>query len=114
MGGERRRALRDPPDPPEPWWRNVNRVFALIFLLELVLRIIAFRWSFWLRHDWMWNAYDCFVVGCSLLEEVVDTLNLNFMRALRVLRLARVLRFFTGLRSLMCAMLGCCMTLLWA
>lgn len=98
----------------------MNMCFAIWFTLEVLFRIAVLRSKFFTRHDAHWNIYDLSVVVATLAEPAVDIMNLSFMRTLRVLRIARVLRiicllrFFTGLRLMIVAVLKCSMTFMWA
>jgi hypothetical protein len=109
-----------PPEAERKEFRVVGRIFTGWFLLEVIFRIAALRRLYFKRHDAGWNIYDLVVVSISVLEEIVDFLNLNFLRVLRVLRMVRVfrvvrlLRYFHGLRLMIVAVVSCSVTLLWA
>lgn len=112
--------LKVPSESAPEYFQAVSRCFTVWFLLELIFRFVALRKLFWKRHDSAWNFYDTAVVLASLAEEVIDFLNLNFLRCLRVLRIVRivrivrVLRFFSGLRLMIVGVMSCGMTLFWA
>lgn len=87
---------------PENWIAFLgltNYIFTTIFLIECILKLIAFDWSYF---ETGWNRFDFFVVVASLLDiglELLDTDTLTFLsvgpqlaRVMRVLRVSRVLR----------------------
>ncbi|MEM6940862.1 MAG: ion transporter [Pseudomonadota bacterium] len=69
----------------------LDRVCLSIFVAELVLKIVAYRWSFF-RNGW--NIFDFIIVAISL---VPATQGFSAVRALRILR---VLRLISTIRSL--------------
>eukprot|EP00913_Durusdinium_trenchii_P011705 g10993.t1 len=91
-----------------PAVRAVAVVLGVIFTVELVLRIFAFRLDFFTKPGWKWNIFDFTLVFLQISEEVVTavvytdstsrTVNLSFMRILRVLRLVRIVRLVRVLR----------------
>lgn len=111
--------MKDPPEADPSWFQIVNSCFAACFTLELLVRLAAFRWSFFLSMEWNWNIYDLLVVVCLLLEEAISTLNVSVLRILRLTRLLRVvriirlLRFLTGLRQLMATLANSVSTMVW-
>ncbi len=70
-----------------------------IFLFELVLKIIAYRWSFWRSG---WNIFDFVVVTIALLP---DAGVWGVLRALRVLRVMRLLTVVPQMRRVVAAFL---------
>eukprot|EP00747_Dinoflagellata_sp_TGD_P195613 gnl/TRDRNA2_/TRDRNA2_64549_c0_seq1.p1 gnl/TRDRNA2_/TRDRNA2_64549_c0~~gnl/TRDRNA2_/TRDRNA2_64549_c0_seq1.p1 ORF type:complete len:680 (+),score=125.28 gnl/TRDRNA2_/TRDRNA2_64549_c0_seq1:68-2041(+) len=85
------------------WWSVVDRIFAVIFLLELLLRLVAHGcWFFCQPNDWRWNWFDFGAVMCQVIEEtflLVGAGSLgSFMTVMRVLRLLRIVRVFRVLR----------------
>merc|ERR1719174_2420818 len=115
-----RNQMKSVPADNPLWYDTVDHIFTAIFCIELFCRIFAFRRWFVIGHDRAWNLYDAFLVFCAVLEEVVEAVNVSFLRSLRILRLARVvriirvLRFFVGLRQLMMSIVGCAYVLSWA
>jgi voltage-gated sodium channel len=69
----------------------VDRAVLTIFVVELLARIVVFRWQFF-RDPW--SLFDLFVVGIAI---VPVTGSLSVLRALRILR---VLRLVTAVPSL--------------
>lgn len=83
----------------------IEAIFAIVFTAELVLKLVAYRGSFFTMKDWQWNVFDTFLVLIQLLEIVgmmttdhesndnnSSNVNVSFLRLLRILRLFRVLR----------------------
>lgn len=58
-----------------------------IFVLELVLKLLAYRWHFW-RNGWNW--FDFLVVAVALVPNAGPWAVLRSLRILRVLRLLTV------------------------
>jgi len=88
----------------------INYIFTTIFLIEAIMKLIAFRRSYF--HS-SWNVFDFIVVIGSLVDIVLTNMNttqLSFLRVgpqlvrvLRVLRVSRLLRLinkYPGLQAL--------------
>jgi voltage-gated sodium channel len=71
--------------------RAVDRVILTIFVVELLARMAAFRWSFF-RDPW--SVFDLLVVGIALVPAT------GWLSVLRALRVLRVLRLVTAVPSL--------------
>lgn len=69
--------------------RLVGHITTAIFVVELGLRLFAFRWSFFRG---AWNLFDFFVVAISLLPATGPFAVLRVLRAFRVLRLLSAVR----------------------
>ncbi|CAK0844121.1 unnamed protein product [Prorocentrum cordatum] len=105
-----------------------NRAFTLVFLLELVLRIAADGVEFFYpsAKGFGWNAFDTFIILCSLSEEVVQAVSstrlsqissvrvVRTLRLVRALRAIRVMRVFRELRIMVSGIMNCGKSLLWA
>ena len=70
-----------------PYLLVAERVFVVVFVVEMTLKFYAWRWSFF-RDGWNW--FDLFVVIVSLVPATGP------LGVLRVLRLLRVLRVITA------------------
>ena len=76
-----------------------NIIFTIIFIIEAILKIIAFGRSYFANS---WNKFDFFVVVSSIFDimlENMDSSSLEWLsagpvlaRVMRVLRVTRVLR----------------------
>jgi len=118
-----RKALMHPQEDLPDWWDTVDEVWAIIFSVEIILRLLAWRLWFFLTREWLWNCFDLFLVLLAVSTHVVGKqaggANFTFfrtMKAIRVIRMARVLRIlnaFRELRKLMFSVVACLKTLLW-
>lgn len=102
----------------------IESCFAAIFLIELLMRLSAWRLRFCCS---MWNIFDTVVVLCGTLEECLkyglggDRIlgKLRILRMMRVfklmrtLRIIRVLRVFRELRIVMMSIISCLRSLVW-
>ena len=71
-----------------PYLIIAERVIVAIFVVEMVLKLYAWRWSFF-RGGWNW--FDLFVVVISLIPATGP------FAVLRVLRILRILRIITAI-----------------
>jgi len=111
-----------------PSWIWINRAFALVFLLEIMLRIACEGISFfhWGNKGFGWNAFDFLIVASSVVEEVAvlafatrrtrmsSFQGVRVLRLVRALRVIRILRFFRELRIMVSGIMNCGKSLLWA
>ncbi|CAD8079150.1 unnamed protein product [Paramecium primaurelia] len=81
---------------------DIDIFFAVFFGVEMCMKIIAFgliqQESSYLRESW--NILDFFIVIASFIDVSVSTINLSFVKILRLLRTLRPLRFITHNRSM--------------
>ncbi|CAD8189628.1 unnamed protein product [Paramecium octaurelia] len=81
---------------------QIDIFFAVFFGVEMIMKIIAFGFvqqeSSYLRESW--NILDFFIVIASFIDVSVSTINLSFVKILRLLRTLRPLRFITHNRSM--------------
>mmetsp|Transcript_46258 Transcript_46258/g.107572 ORF Transcript_46258/g.107572 Transcript_46258/m.107572 type:complete len:578 (+) Transcript_46258:61-1794(+) len=92
-----------------PWGATIfdvlNWAFGLIFLLEVVLKLVALHLEFF-RH--MWHYFDTLLVVFWIIEvasedgsaSIVSPSTLRVLRLMKVLRLVRVVRSIQGFDSL--------------
>lgn len=110
----------------------IDVVFAVLFVVELFLRLWAFKCqAFFCGPNWRWNVFDAIVVTVSTLEVILSNSvsgnsgaspasNIGVIRLLRVFRLLRVLRimrvikFLKDVRILMLAVAHTLGTAVWA
>ncbi|CAJ1351995.1 unnamed protein product [Effrenium voratum] len=108
-----------------------------LFLLELLMRILAFGRKFFVSEEWMWAWLDLFIVTSSLWEVIVDIVQaalegqgdlesiagISNMKSFRIIRLTRLLktaqfirifRFVMALRMLVTSIISTLKALLWA
>jgi len=105
----------------------IDAVFCVLFTLEIAMRVVAFGTQFFVGPGWLWNWFDCSLVGLQLVEEIGSLMvanasigfNFSFMRVLRILRLVRIarvvriLRLIRELRTIVSSILGSMRSLMW-
>ena len=69
------------------WLSAVDSACLAVFVVELLLKIYAFKLAFFTGKDRGWNAFDFIIVAISLLGNTT----LSVLRALRVFRALRLL-----------------------
>ena len=92
--------------------KSVNFVFSLIFIMEMVLKLLAFNKAYFYSG---WNIFDFFVVMASILDIILDnttsgdtdTSSISILpqiarifRVMRVTKLLRMVKRFKGLQKL--------------
>eukprot|EP00927_Polykrikos_kofoidii_P009502 TRINITY_DN1395_c1_g1_i4.p1 TRINITY_DN1395_c1_g1~~TRINITY_DN1395_c1_g1_i4.p1 ORF type:complete len:709 (-),score=81.97 TRINITY_DN1395_c1_g1_i4:10-2136(-) len=117
-------------------FKIVGDAFAMVFLIELLIRIVAepFNFFFACSRDFsalLWNYFDTFLVAASLVEFSLNAFtptgfdkpsvsNLRIVRVMRItrlcrlLRIARILRFIKGFRILVISIIYTFRGLSWA
>jgi voltage-gated sodium channel len=82
-----------------PWLTVVDRIIVYAFVIELGLRIIAWRGAYF-RNGW--NVFDFLIVAVSI---AAATSGLAALRAFRVLRVLRVITVIPRMRLVVSALL---------
>jgi voltage-gated sodium channel len=82
-----------------PWLLALDKLCLLIFVLELAIKLVAYRGMFWRSG---WNIFDFAVVAVALAP---GTGPWAVLRALRVLRVLRLLTVIPSLRRVVAAFL---------
>ena len=87
---------------------NTNYIFNVVFIIEAILKIIAYGWSYF---ETGWNKFDFFIVLSSIFDMSLDMVDMeaspflqtapSIIRILRVLRVSRVLRLATKSKGLL-------------
>jgi voltage-gated sodium channel len=102
------------------WYSIVDALFTLAFLVELIIRIAAYRVRFFIDEDWLMNWFDFFVVLISSLHQIkVVAMNATLLRIVRLLRVLRMLRairsltIFAELQHYLSTFLSSFRTFLW-
>jgi len=79
-------------------WRYADYCFTVIFVFELVLRMVAERQRFFTGYSRRWNMFDLGMVAMAVLEETLSLVPssgvIHILRFLRFVRLASFVRFF--------------------
>eukprot|EP00443_Scrippsiella_acuminata_P051102 CAMPEP_0115565538 /NCGR_PEP_ID=MMETSP0271-20121206/103120_1 /TAXON_ID=71861 /ORGANISM="Scrippsiella trochoidea, Strain CCMP3099" /LENGTH=526 /DNA_ID=CAMNT_0002999817 /DNA_START=36 /DNA_END=1617 /DNA_ORIENTATION=+ len=52
-------------------FRILDAGFCIIFVIELVARIIVSGWNFFKNEEWKWNVFDLVVISFQVLDELV-------------------------------------------
>ncbi|HET6736357.1 ion transporter [Mycobacterium sp.] len=74
----------------------VNHVILGIYVVELLIRLTAFRWNAHAFSEDKWNVFDFVVVVASFVPWLRE--NAMLLRLVRVARIVRVVRFLPDLR----------------
>jgi hypothetical protein len=83
-------------------WVTADIIWAAVFLIEIILRVLAYQWTFFTGTQRWWNAFDCFTMLTSIVAILFDLLNASSsfgVDLLKVLRLARLVRSLRTSRS---------------
>jgi len=105
----------------------MDKSFLGFYLLELTLRLLVHRWFYFCNADMRWNLFDFSLVVLDLVSEVIllvdgagVSTSVTFGRALRVLKVSRVLRFvrvvqaLTELSLMLSCLLNSIVSLVWS
>jgi len=107
-------------------WIFVSEAFfTSAFLVELVLRLMAYEGEFFVGPHWGWNLFDMTVTLSSIVEVTLAQVSVNFshMRVVRITRLLRSFRVFhflqlapfvRSLRLMMLAIVKSVVPFIWA
>lgn len=116
-------------DPePSAFMSVMEYAFVVFYTLELVLKIGVHRGYYFCNKDMRWNIFDAVLVAFSLFDIAISAIitasdgggNFTFMRTLRILKMARVLRglrvmrFFLELRLMLNSLIGSLSSLFWS
>mmetsp|Transcript_81182 Transcript_81182/g.250550 ORF Transcript_81182/g.250550 Transcript_81182/m.250550 type:complete len:695 (+) Transcript_81182:236-2320(+) len=114
--------LSTPPVPDPDAFKAIDKAFLVFYLVELCLRVLAYRAEWLTGPDAKWNAFDAGLVMVSLAEQVVQDVSMGVgslrvmrgVRMFRVLRIIRVMRYFRDLRLMVCSIMQSLGSLSWA
>lgn len=107
------------------WQKYFDTFFTLAFAIELLLRIVAFQFDFFIGSDAGWNLFDTFLVVSSLIELAFASagFDLTFLRVQRLLKMVRTFRIlkifrhfliFRKLQTMVMAIVNSLIPLMWA
>jgi len=98
--------------------------FFVLFSIELILRVIAYRGEFFWGSEWRWNLFDVAVVATSCVEEILKLMSSNnwgakvpsmrIVKITRVIRIVRVIRAFRELRIMFTSIVCTLRTVFWS
>jgi voltage-gated sodium channel len=92
----------DPGSPAFNTLMRLNDVFYLVFLAELILRIVSYGRQPWNFFRSGWNIFDFIVIGAALIPAL--RAQAEVIRLLRLARIVRLLRFLPDARVLIATM----------
>lgn len=78
--------------------RLIDHVIIAVFCIELLLKLVAYRWSFWREG---WNIFDFIIVAVSITPV---TESFSVIRTLRVFRLLRLISVVPQMRRVVTAL----------
>lgn len=81
----------------------IDKICLWIFVIEIIFRILAYNYKFFIGKDWGWNVFDFLIVVISLLEGA----GISILRAFRIFRALRLLSILPSMRLISTAMLRC-------
>jgi len=86
------------------WDYVLENIFSAYFTIEVATRIYVHRQYFFVNADWYWNAFDLLTIAVTIPEMAMTlagvssgTMDVNFVRVIRVFRMTRSLRMFRAL-----------------
>ena len=104
-------------------------ILALFYVVELAMRLIVHRLYFFWNSEMGWNCFDFVLVLFSIVENLLiyelmgssssGSVNLNFLRLVRlckvvkILRVFRTLRLFSELKLMLDCVIGSLVNVFW-
>lgn len=86
---------------------NLSYVFTVIFIMEMILKIIAFGTTYF---DNSWNKFDFFVVNAAIFDIILNNINASALsvisfapslaKVMRVLRVTRIIKLASKAKGL--------------
>lgn len=76
--------------------------FCVVFVLEILMRLMVYRCAFFCMPDYLWNIFDLLVVGFQIMDVVATfcaNLSMPSTTQFRILRLVRMFRMFRVFRA---------------
>jgi len=115
-------------EPPTEVMSVFEGIFTYFYVVELVMKLLVHRLYFFVNVEAKWNIFDFSLVAFSMIEKIAEslasgeggTMNVGFLRLLRlfkmakILRVFRVLRFFTELRLMVDCCIGSFLSVFWS
>lgn len=78
----------------------IDRLFLLLFSIEIILKLVVFRWRFW---KGSWNLFDFTIVAIAWIPAAGA---FSVLRSLRILRTLRLISTVPHLRRVVSGLLG--------
>lgn len=109
-------------------WRLVDVFFAVIFSIEMLLKMLVQKAQYLWGPDCMWNLFEAFLVGVAIvevfiafgaIESTIDASRLSIVRMVKIVRITRLARwvrlpFFRDLFTMINGVVGGTRTLIWS
>eukprot|EP00928_Gymnodinium_smaydae_P076260 TRINITY_DN59251_c0_g1_i1.p1 TRINITY_DN59251_c0_g1~~TRINITY_DN59251_c0_g1_i1.p1 ORF type:complete len:584 (+),score=120.08 TRINITY_DN59251_c0_g1_i1:76-1827(+) len=105
---------------------SIDLCFCMMFTVELLVRIYAYRSQFFCVEGYIWNIFDSIIVSFQIIDQVVSMSSclsipidrnsfaiFRLLRAIRIARLVRVLHLFQELRTIVYSIVKSFMALFW-
>jgi len=111
--------IRQGGEPPG-WFWFMDIFFAVVFIVELLIRLLWQGKKFFIGPDWRWNAFDSFMVLSPVVDLLLSVFNPGFLRslhafrAIRAARIIRTVRIVRELRLMVASILSSLVSLVWA
>lgn len=80
------------------YFEHFTQISTIIFVVEIILRIIFGGKNFWIGKDWAWNLFDLVITIITTITSTGYFATFRTLRLVRLLRLLRVFTIFEGLR----------------
>ncbi len=90
------------PDDYQRFLNFGNNVFVVVFGVECILKLLALGFYYYFHENW--NKFDFLIVCTSLFslnEDLLEGFNVTALRIIRVARLLRMVKTSKGLRHLL-------------
>jgi len=112
-------------DVPDEGMEIAGHVCSLFFLIELIVRLRAYKLAFFRGESMLWNMFDLVLVIMSIVEVLLSHVDDNAgaatigsgmktLKMLRIVRVFRVFRFFKELSLLALMIIDSMKALVWA
>jgi len=93
-----------------PFYKAADLTFNCLFVTELLIRLVAYKWKFFRVRNWEWNVLDTSIVTLSMVEVIsyfmefdgkeINLGHARLMKAVRTMRIFRMLKLARHLRPL--------------
>jgi hypothetical protein len=81
------------------YWLAGDIAFALVFVIELTLRVFAYQVKFYTGSQRWWNAFDCFTLIATVVAVLLDLLGPSDSFGVDLLKVVRLARMVRSLKS---------------
>jgi hypothetical protein len=112
------------PDQEHEWKHIGDVLFLAVYTVELTLKLLVHRQWFFCNASWQYNTFDMFLVILGIVTLSADTPGLRgnssalraarMLRAVRMVRIGKVMASFRHLRSIIVCIQSSATTLFWS